>query len=124
MRGVVVDGNDPDATVAVLTEAVAAARAGSGPTLVEARTYRFMGHFYGDPMTYMDPDELARATAADPVPAYRARLIAEQIATDDELGAVEEAVDTLIDDAFAAAIAAAPPAPGVVADHVYAGGRA
>ena len=52
---------------AAAAEAVARARSGGGPTLIEANTYRFMGHFYGDQMPYMDPEEYAAAVAADPI---------------------------------------------------------
>jgi pyruvate dehydrogenase E1 component alpha subunit len=124
MPGVDVDGNDPDATFRVIAEAVETARTGGGPTLVEAHTYRFMGHFYGDPMAYMDPDELARATAADPVPAYRARLLAEQVESEGDLAALEQAVDDAVGAAIGAAVDAAAPAPETVEEFVYAVGRA
>ena len=73
MPGVTVDGNDPDATYEVASVAIERARAGQGPTLIEATTYRFMGHVFGvDQMEYMPKEEMAAAIAADPVPAYRA----------------------------------------------------
>lgn len=79
MPGVTVDGNDADACYDVISEAVARARSGGGPALIEAKTYRLMGHFIGDPMVYMPPDEVAEARANDPVPRYRQRLIDQAV---------------------------------------------
>jgi len=63
--GVTVDGNDPVLMYEAAQEAVARARAGDGPTLIEALTYRFMGHFYGDQMPYMDQTEYQAALGVD-----------------------------------------------------------
>ena len=57
-------------------EAVDRARAGGGPTLIEAVTFRFHGHVFGDADAYMDKGEKEAAMARDPVPAFRAWLIA------------------------------------------------
>ena len=70
MPGTTVDGNDPDASYDVISDAVANARVGGGPAMVEAKTYRLMGHFVGDPMVYMPQEEVAEARANDPVPRY------------------------------------------------------
>ena len=59
-------------------EAVERARAGEGPTLIEAMTFRFHGHVFGDADEYMDPAQKAAAIAADPYPPFRAKLIAER----------------------------------------------
>ena len=58
MVGVTVDGNDPEAMWRASGEAVARARAGEGPTLLEARTFRFMGHYFGDPGAYIPKAEM------------------------------------------------------------------
>jgi pyruvate dehydrogenase E1 component alpha subunit len=70
-------------------EAVSRARAGGGPTLIEALTFRFKGHLLGDTGSYIPKEEMAAALAADPVPAFRARLIAEGYATAAQLGEME-----------------------------------
>jgi acetoin:2,6-dichlorophenolindophenol oxidoreductase subunit alpha len=88
--GVTVDGNDPDATYLVAREAVERARTGGGPTLIEAMTYRFMGHLFGDQMPYMPKEELQARMFADPVPRYRKRLIADGVATGSELDALDQ----------------------------------
>jgi pyruvate dehydrogenase E1 component alpha subunit len=75
MPGIRVDGNDVLACYAVMTEAAARARAGEGPTLIEALTYRLGAHTTSDdPTRYRPPEELATWTALDPIPRYRAYL--------------------------------------------------
>lgn len=75
MPGVRVDGNDVLACYAVMAEATARARAGGGPTLIEAVTYRLGPHTTSDdPTRYRSQDELDRWQARDPIPRYRAYL--------------------------------------------------
>ena len=75
MEGVHTDGNDVEVMYEVAAQAVQRARAGDGPTLIEAMTFRFHGHVMGDADAYMDPLEKQAAVAADPVPRYRATLL-------------------------------------------------
>ena len=105
MPGVAVDGNDPEAVFVAAGEAVRRARAGEGPTLIEARAYRFWGHVFGDDMAYQPPAERQAAMDADPVPAYRARLLAEQVADEEALADIEARIATEIEDAVAFALA-------------------
>lgn len=119
--GVTVDGNDPDAVYEAASVAVARGRAGEGPTLIEANTYRFMGHIFGvDQMEYMPKEEMRAALANDPVPAYRARLVAEGIATEDELAALEAEVKAEVAEAVEFALASPPPDPAETYTDVYA----
>src|SRR6188472_3295749 len=74
LEAIVVDGNDPDAVYAVAVDALARARAGEGPSLIEAVTYRHGGHSRADPGKYRPDDEVAAWKARDPIPSYRARL--------------------------------------------------
>ncbi len=111
MPGVRVDGNDPEAMYSAFAEAVARARAGEGPTLIEAMTFRFFGHNFGDDDSYMPPEQKAAAMAADPVPRLRARLIADRIATEEELAALEAGIEREIDDAIEFALASPWPEP-------------
>ncbi|MDT7590501.1 MAG: acetoin:2,6-dichlorophenolindophenol oxidoreductase subunit alpha [Pseudonocardiales bacterium] len=120
MPGVTVDGNDPDATYRVATEAVRRARAGLGPTLIEAKTYRFMGHLFGDQMPYMPKEELQAAIAADPVPRYRALLIADGTATEAELGEIDQRLTGELEQAVQAALDAPLPDPAELFTDVYA----
>jgi len=105
MPGVRVDGNDPFEMYAVANEAIARARAGEGPTLIEAMTYRFFGHVFGDADNYMDKARKAKAIAEDPVPAFRAKLIESGVASEDQLAAMEVAIEEEIDEAVEFALA-------------------
>jgi 2-oxoisovalerate dehydrogenase E1 component len=91
MPGVTVDGNDPVAVYEAVADAVARARAGHGPTLVEAVTYRLYGHVFGDRMSYVDPAELETAWRREPVARMRALLIDRGILDQEGVGAVEAA---------------------------------
>ena len=101
--GVTVDGNDPVAMYKVARDAVARARAGDGPTLIEARTFRFHGHVFGDADSYMVAGEREAAMANDPVPRYRQWLIDGGV-PEAELVALETAIDREIDAAVAFAL--------------------
>lgn len=105
MPGERVDGNDPFAVYAAAREAIERARAGEGPTLIEAMTYRFFGHVFGDQDAYMDKARKAEAMANDPVPRFRAKLIADGIATEAQLAAMEAEIEAEIDEAVEFALA-------------------
>ena len=111
MPGQRVDGNDPFAMYAAAKEAIERARAGEGPTLIEAMTYRFFGHVFGDQDAYMDKARKAEAMANDPVPRFRARLIETGVANEAQLAAMEAAIEAEIDEAVEFALAS--PFPGV-----------
>lgn len=87
---------------------------------MEACTYRFWGHHFGDDMAYMPPNERAMAMAADPVPRYRTWLIEEGHSTDAELAAFEARVEEQITDAVEYAQASPFPEAGEVYTDVYA----
>ena len=110
MPGVTVDGNDPLAVYAAARTAVARARAGEGPTLIEAMTFRFHGHVFGDADAYMAPGEKEAAMAKDPVPLYRKWLVEGGVA-ESELAAIEVAIDQEINEAVAFALES--PSPGL-----------
>jgi len=118
--GVRVDGNDPVAMYAAAAEAIGRARAGEGPTLLECRTFRFHGHTLGDNDTVYIPKAMkAAAVAADPVPRLRARLIADGMATEEDLAAYEAQVEADITQAVEAALAAPWPEPGALLQDVF-----
>lgn len=99
MPGVTVDGNDAQAMFVAARDAVARARAGDGPTLIEAKTFRFFGHVFGDVDGYMDKGEKAAAMAKDPVPALRAQVLAAGLATEAQLVAMEADIAAQIEEA-------------------------
>ncbi len=119
MPGVQVDGNDPVAMWKVAKTAVDRARAGEGPTLIEAMTFRFQGHNYGDPSEYIPAQEMEAAMARDPVPAFRADLIARKVASEASIEAIEARVTADITDAVEFALGSAWPDPVELGRDVY-----
>ena len=109
MRAVTLDGNDAEAMYAVAKEAVDRARAGEGPTLIEAMCYRMLGHFFGADFSYMPPEHLAEMAAADPLPRLRTLMLERQF-TEAELDAIVADIDAELD--AAAEFAFASPLPG------------
>ncbi len=83
LRHVGVDGNDVAATAAVMREVVTAVRAGDGPVVVEAATYRWHGHYEGDPQRYRTPEEVREWEAVDPLLRHADRL--RHAGVDDEV---------------------------------------
>lgn len=73
-----VDGNDAEAMYAAAKEAVDRARAGEGPTLIEAMCYRMMGHFFGADFSYMPPEHIEEMKAEDPLPKLNALMLEHQ----------------------------------------------
>ena len=120
MPGYTVDGNDPYEMYGIAKIAIERARAGEGPTLIEAITYRFNGHLLGDDGGYMDKAEKAAAIANDPVPKLRARLIEDGLATEAELTAIETQVEADLDDAIEFALGSPYPALVEMKRDVYA----
>jgi acetoin:2,6-dichlorophenolindophenol oxidoreductase subunit alpha len=109
MPGVTVDGNDPLAMYAAAKEAIDRARAGGGPTLLEAMTFRFHGHVFGDMDGYMQQGEKDAWIAKDPVPAFRAWLIQNGHASEAELTALESAIASELDAAVEFALSSGVP---------------
>ncbi|GLV30827.1 acetoin:2,6-dichlorophenolindophenol oxidoreductase subunit alpha [Sphingobium sp. TomTYG75] len=106
MPGVTVDGNDPDEMFGAAKVAIERARAGEGPTLIEAMTFRFNGHILGEAGHYMDKAIYAEAQTKDPMPVLRTRLLSEGIATEADLAEIERDADSRIVAAIEAAMAA------------------
>jgi pyruvate dehydrogenase E1 component alpha subunit len=121
LEPIVVDGNDVRAVHAVARTAVDRARNGDGPSLVEALTYRHGGHSRADPGKYRPDEEVQAWLARDPIPAERARLLAD---------GADEATIAAIETAAAAAVAAAEaiaregpePDPASLTTQVWADG--
>jgi acetoin:2,6-dichlorophenolindophenol oxidoreductase subunit alpha len=122
MPGVTADGNDPEGMYAVARQAIDRARAGDGPTLIEAMTYRFHGHHMGDDQSYIPPAELKAAMDADPTLRFRARLIAEKVATEDELTQMEAETEAQVVSAIELALESPFPELVELSRDVYANG--
>lgn len=100
MPGYYIEGNDPYAIFDIAGQAIARARAGEGPTLIEAETFRLAGHFMGDAEQYRPEGEKDALFARDPIPAMRARMIADGDATEDELVKIEAKAAEKVDEAI------------------------
>jgi pyruvate dehydrogenase E1 component alpha subunit len=119
MPGVFVPGNDADAIFAAAGEAIARARAGEGPSLIEIETHRLAGHFMGDGETYRPAGEKDALLQKDPIPAYRQRLL--ELGVLDEIGAagIEERARGRVDAAVRFARDSDYPAPEEALDFVF-----
>lgn len=119
--GETIDGQDVRAVYRAITGAAERARTGDGPTLIEAETYRYRGHFEGDPEPYRDDAEVERWRAErDPIARYRADLIDDGVLTEDAFDSLDDDVTDRIDEAATAAAAAAEPDPTAAYEDVYA----
>jgi TPP-dependent pyruvate/acetoin dehydrogenase alpha subunit len=121
LEPIVVDGNDADACYLAAQTAYERARRGAGPSLIEALTYRHGGHSRADPAKYRPDAEVAEWMRRDPVPMYRARLLAAGIA-EAELAEIESAAQTEIDAATEAAKNGPLPSAGEIERDTWADG--
>jgi pyruvate dehydrogenase E1 component alpha subunit len=121
MPGVIVDGMDAVAVYEAAVEAVARARAGDGPSFIEAKTYRYYNHqgvqVLG--MKYRSDEELAAWKARDPIPALEQRLADAGLMSADEARAVHEAVQAEVTAAVTFAEESPMPDPASLYDDVY-----
>ena len=88
LESIIVDGNDADAVYTVAAEALRKARAGEGPSLIEAQTYRHHGHSRADPGKYRPKEEVEAWADRDPIPMYHQRLL--------EIGFAENELTTVV----------------------------
>lgn len=121
LGSIIVDGNDVEAVYAVALAALARARAGSGPSLIECKTYRHSGHSRADPAKYRPPGELEAWLQRDPVSSYRARLLADGMPAA-ELDAIDRAVAAQIEEVTQICRASPPPALEAAFTDVWADG--
>ncbi len=118
--GVVVDGNDVLASYAAMKQAVARARAGEGPTLIEAKTYRFQPHTSDDDdRTYRSREEVEEARHHDPLVVFAGYLKAHALIDEDGIQALRDEVKTDLDRQIADAWNAPEPDPSTVLRHVF-----
>ncbi len=120
--GVSVDGNDVIEVYLAMGEAAQRARGGKGPTLIEARTYRTVGHHEGDQLvgTYRTQEELDAWKQQCPIDRMRGKIIDSRRATEDELSVIESRVDDRIEQAATFAMDSPQPDPATAHDHVWA----
>jgi len=118
--GVHIGDNDTLAIFAAAGEAIDRARAGNGPTLMEIETYRYYGHFQGDPEVYRPSGEVAALKAKDPIERLRKEMIANGGVSAAEADAALAAGRKEVDEAFAFARQSPYPAPAEALEHVFA----
>jgi pyruvate dehydrogenase E1 component alpha subunit len=121
LEPIVIDGNDPDDVYLTARKALQRARAGHGPTLIEAITYRSGGHSRADPGKYRPEAEVKAWIARDPIPMYHDRLLTLG-APEARLSAIERQVAEAIDVATEFAKAGREPGEGSLQTQVYADG--
>ena len=111
MPGVLVDGFDVFAIYDVAGQAIDRARQGAGPSLIEARGFRFYGHFQGDPLTYRTAEDEARWHAHDPITVFQTQVLERELLTEEEMKQVDQRIQSQVDDAVT--FAQNSPYPGV-----------
>jgi acetoin:2,6-dichlorophenolindophenol oxidoreductase subunit alpha len=118
--GVRVDGNDLEAVHAAAREAVTRARAGGGPTLLEAVTYRWKGHSKSDKNLYRSREEIDQWRADDPIAAFEHEAVAAGGLTEADLEQIRTAARDTVRDAVRQSMAAPDADPGVLVGNVPA----
>ena len=118
--GVTVDGNDLDAVYDAVSVAVARARAGDGPTLVENLTYRWKGHSKSDKNLYRTKEEIADWRSRDPILRFEAQVKEAGVLSDDEVQAVRTQAMEQMRNAVREANAAPDADPSDLLDAVFA----
>jgi pyruvate dehydrogenase E1 component alpha subunit len=120
MPGVVVDGHDFFAVYEAAGEAIARARGGGGPSLLECKVNRYYGHFEGDQQTYRAPGEVEELRRTrDCLEQFARRVTGANLVDQADLRRIDEEVQALIDDAVAKAKAAPDPQPTDLLSDVY-----
>lgn len=117
--GVYVGQNDALAVYEAAGEAVARARRGEGPTLIEVKTDRYFGHFQGDPELYRPNDEVVRLRSNDPIGRLRSHLLEAAEFDKAEIATLEAEAKQRVEAAFAFARESAYPEPADALLHVF-----
>lgn len=118
--GVAINGNDVLAVYQASLGAIARARAGDGPTLIECKTYRWHGHSEHDKAFYRTDEELAMWKSRDPIPTFTTYLLSRHVLDDQKQKDVEARVASVIDEAVEFAMNAPDPAPEEAVTDLYA----
>lgn len=118
--GFTVDGNDVYAIYEVAEQAIIRAKAGEGPTLIECKTYRHLGHWTGDPQPYRTREEVEKwKQENDPIRRMRERMLEEGDFTPEELDEIERAAIQEADDAAEFALNSPEPDPATLMEDVF-----
>jgi pyruvate dehydrogenase E1 component alpha subunit len=118
--GVTVDGMDLFAVNAQASEFVERARRGDGPAYLVCNTYRFHGHHAGDPLNYREKEEVERWRLQDPIERVKRVAIERGVLRAEDIAALEQQIETLIDEAVEFAKASPDPMPDQLMTDIYA----
>ena len=120
LPGVIVNGQDVDEVYEATVEAVERARDGGGPTVIEAKTYRFHGHYEGDPQWYKENEDLPEWRTADPVETYAERLLDDDEISEEELDELRAEIEAEIEEAIEFGRDSPLPEPAEAYEGLYA----
>jgi pyruvate dehydrogenase E1 component alpha subunit len=123
LEPILIDGNDVDVVYETALRALAQARRGGGPSLIEALTYRHGGHSRADPGKYRPDEEVAEWMKKDPLPTYRERLLKLGLEEAD-LEAIEAETEAMVDEATETARNSSPPPEEIAHRDLWADGSA
>ena len=115
----VVDGTDPEAVYAAMKVAMDHARSGKGPYVVEAKVYRYQGHYCGDPAVYRPAEYMEKALANDGIEKLGKKLMGMGVSAE-ELEKIKADAQTEMDEAVKFADESPYPDPSEVTDDMYA----
>lgn len=116
-----VDGMDVMEVHEQVTKAVEHIRAGNGPVFLEMKTYRYRGHSMSDPQKYRTREELEKYRGVDPIATLKLYIKENQLATDDELEAIEKEIDARVEASVKFAEESPYPNPEQLYEYVYTG---
>lgn len=119
MPGYSIDGNDVLAIDEVMKEAVKRAKAGDGPTFIELKTYRWLGHWTGDPQPYRTKEEVAEWKEKCPIRRLRNYMIENGISTEEELNNLEKEAELAVEEGTKFALDSSEPDPAAVMEDIF-----
>lgn len=119
IKGYRVKDNDPFEMYRVSKEAVERARRGEGPSIIEIETYRYLGHFQGDPELYRDKEEVPSIRTKDPIERVKNHLLEQQMVTEEEMQALDQEIFAEVDEAYEFAIQSEYPQPEEALEDVF-----
>ncbi len=121
MPGVLVATNDPVAVYEAMGEAIARARRGDGPSLIEVKTDRLWGHFEGDADAYRSDEFKSEMSDRDPLTAFGKRLLEEEVLNEADMASIQDAMYAEVEGALEFAMTSPYPAPEKALEDVFAG---
>ena len=117
--GITVDGNDVVAVYETTSEGVDRARKGNGPTLIEAKTYRWEGHYVGEPRVYRTREEEEKWKKRDPIQRFEKKLLEMQILDEGRIQQIKEEIGKKVTEALQWALNSPLPSPEDATRFIY-----